>query len=44
MCNRARFDGEPETLRERFGAKWITPRPMDSRFNPQELYPFGWAW
>lgn len=27
MCNRARFAGEPETLRERFGAKWLAPTP-----------------
>jgi len=39
MCNRARFDGEPETIREKFGAKWITPRPMDNRFNHRELTP-----
>jgi len=44
MCNRARYLGEPETLRERFGAKWLAERPMDNRFNPQELYPFGRAW
>ena len=39
MCNRARMDGEPETLRERFGAGWPGPRPMDNRFNPRELVP-----
>ena len=39
MCNRARFEGEPETLTEVFGAGWLTPRPMDNRFNPTELYP-----
>ena len=39
MCNRARQRGEPETLFERFGAKWLAPRPMDNRFNPVELYP-----
>src|ERR1700747_3067259 len=44
MCNHARMKGEPETLRERFGAKWQTERPMDNRFHPQELVPFGRAW
>ena len=44
MCNRARYLGEPETLVERFGAKWLADRPMDNRFNPQELVPFGRAW
>ncbi len=39
MCNRARFEGEPETLTERFGAGWLTTKPMDNRFNPTELYP-----
>lgn len=39
MCNRARDKAEPETLFERFGAKWLTPRPMDNRFNPVELSP-----
>jgi putative SOS response-associated peptidase YedK len=39
MCNRARNRGEPETLFERFGANWATPRPMDNRFNPVELTP-----
>jgi hypothetical protein len=39
MCNRARFDGEPETLTERFGAGWLTAKPMDNRFNPKELHP-----
>lgn len=39
MCNRARFSGEPETITERFGARWLTPKPIDNRFNPQELYP-----
>jgi hypothetical protein len=33
MCNRARRDGEPQTLFERFGANWATPRPMDNRLN-----------
>lgn len=41
MCNRARNKDayEPETIRTRFGANWITPRPMDNRFNPIELTP-----
>ena len=39
MCNRARRDGEPETLHTAFGANWATPRPMDNRFNPKELAP-----
>ena len=39
MCNRARGRFEPETLREKFGADWLTPRPMDNRFNPVELTP-----
>ena len=43
MCNRARYHGEPDTLVERFGAKWLADRPMDNRFNPQELVPFGRA-
>jgi len=44
MCNRARGLGEPETLIERFGSKWLTPRPMDNRFNPAELTPRSRAW
>jgi putative SOS response-associated peptidase YedK len=44
MCNRARFAGEPETIRERFGANWMADRPIDNRFNPRELVPFGRAW
>lgn len=44
MCNRARYLGGPDTLVERFGAKWLADRPMDNRFNPQELVPFGRAW
>lgn len=44
MCNRARMRGEPETLFERFGAKWLADRPMDNRFNPQELTPKSRAW
>ncbi len=39
MCNRARNRGEPETLFTRFGGGWLTPKPMDNRFNPVELYP-----
>lgn len=39
MCNRARFSSEPETIVERFGGGWLTPKPMDNRFNPTELYP-----
>lgn len=39
MCNRARFSGEPDTIVERFGGEWLTPKPMDNRFNPKELYP-----
>ena len=44
MCNRARMAGEPETIIERFGARWLAPRPMDNRFNPQELVPRSRAW
>jgi putative SOS response-associated peptidase YedK len=44
MCNRARGLGEPETLIERFGSSWFTPRPMDNRFNPAELTPRSRAW
>jgi len=39
MCNRARLTGEPETIREKFGGKWLVDRPMDNRFNPRELAP-----
>jgi putative SOS response-associated peptidase YedK len=39
MCNRARFSHEPETLRAHFGADWLADRPVDNRFNPQELTP-----
>lgn len=39
MCNRARGRFEPETLREKFGAGWATPRPTDNRFNWKELTP-----
>jgi putative SOS response-associated peptidase YedK len=34
MCNRARYLGEPETLRERFGASWAANSEASS-----ELYP-----
>ena len=44
MCNRARNAGEPETLIERFGAGWLTDKPMDNRFNPVELRPKGRAY
>ena len=44
MCNRARMAGEPETIVERFGARWRVDRPMDNRFNPQELTPRSRAW
>lgn len=40
MCNRARLDGEPETLREKFGAKWIGQIPNRSTV---ELVPKGAA-
>lgn len=36
MCNRARLDGDPETIRERFGAKWTAAAP--NRW-PIELMP-----
>jgi putative SOS response-associated peptidase YedK len=44
MCNRARLHAEPETLVERFGARWAEPRPMDNRFDPRELRPRGRAY
>ena len=44
MCNHTRMLGEPETSRERFGTKSLADHPMDNRFNPQELVPFGRAW
>jgi putative SOS response-associated peptidase YedK len=44
MCNRARFDGEPETITERFGASWLAEKPMDNRFDPKELRPFNRAY
>ena len=40
MCNRARLKSEPETLHERFGAKWAAPVP--NRW-PIELAPKGRA-
>lgn len=39
MSNRARNLSEPETLREKFGAGWLTEKPMDNLFNPVELVP-----
>ena len=36
MCNRARLDSDPETLREKFGAKW--PGDVPNRW-PIELTP-----
>ena len=44
MCNRARFSGEPETIFERFGGEWLAEKPMDNRFDPKELRPFGRAY
>lgn len=44
MCNRARMDGEPETLRERFGADWPIKRPSSNRSDPRELVPYGAAY
>lgn len=44
MCNRTRDLGEPETLSEKFGAGWLTDKPMDNRFNPVELVPRGGAY
>ncbi|MDE0878023.1 MAG: SOS response-associated peptidase family protein [Sphingomonas bacterium] len=44
MCNRARNRAEPETLIERFGGDWLTPKQMDNRFNPVELRPKGRAY
>lgn len=38
MCNRARSDGEPESLTEPFGAGWLTAEPMEIRFNPKGPY------
>lgn len=39
MCNRARLDHDPETLRERFGAKWLAPRPLENTFDWKDLAP-----
>ncbi|MES2339615.1 MAG: SOS response-associated peptidase family protein [Pseudomonadota bacterium] len=39
MCNRARMRGEPETIFARFGGDWLSPKPMDNRFSPVELFP-----
>jgi putative SOS response-associated peptidase YedK len=36
MCNRARFAHEPNTLGAVY---WWTPKPMDNRFRPEELFP-----
>ena len=33
------MDGDPETLFTRFNGDWLTPKPMDNRFNSVELYP-----
>ncbi|SFP99814.1 SOS response-associated peptidase family protein [Sphingomonas rubra] len=38
MCNRARFQSEPETLFERFGASWAADVVRPNR-DPQELFP-----
>jgi hypothetical protein len=38
MCNRARMDGEPETLWNS-AAELFTERPRDNRFDPRELRP-----
>jgi putative SOS response-associated peptidase YedK len=40
MCNRARLDNEPETIRTHFGADWLAPPP--NRW-PVELTPKGKA-
>ncbi len=44
ICNRARYLGEPESLCERFSANWLADRPIDNRFDPQELVPLSPAW
>jgi putative SOS response-associated peptidase YedK len=44
VCNRARNRGEPETLFTTFRGDWLTPKPMDNRFDPVELRPFGRAY
>ncbi len=36
--------GEPDTIAERFGTKWLAARPMDKRFHSQELVPRSRAW
>lgn len=36
--------GEPETIRENFGAMWMADRPVDNRFNPVEMVPRGRNW
>lgn len=38
MCNRARMDGEPETLWNS-AAELFAERPRDNRFGPRELRP-----
>lgn len=44
MCNRARLSHEPETRHTHFGSAWLADRPMDKRFNSQELSPRGRAY
>lgn len=44
MCNRARDRQNVETIQEEYDTSWTTPRPMDNRFNPEELVPKGRAW
>ena len=39
-----RMSHEPETIFERFAADWMADRPMDNRFDPQELTPRSRAW
>jgi len=43
MCNRARFDGEPEAIFSS-AARLFDERPRDNRFNPKELRPKGRAY
>ena len=38
MCNRARLDGDPETIHERFGASWAEDVVRPNR-DPVELVP-----
>jgi hypothetical protein len=38
MCNRARFDSEPQAIFQST-AKLFDERPRDNRFRPQELCP-----